>query len=249
MITWLLVALIGSASVSILFGVFLAGSLRLRNLPWAGLLAGMGVAVVAVILASSIDSLPSVSEPKPLGIARLILETSAYGAVVKGLIIGLPVPVIGLVAIHYAFRNFDRWSVPLSTSFIGLVIIVLFLGVLNAPAADVISGSLIVRQPSPAPTGSAPTGPPPTLIPFRPTLTPSPTAGESPMPPNFKVAFIGDQGLGANSVAVLQLIRDEGADMVSVIVILLDHVDVINRRSRQDDRYAGLGRDVGGLLG
>ena len=33
-------------------------------------------------------------------------------------------------------------------------------------------------------------------------------------PPNFKVAFIGDQGLGPNSVAVLQLIKDEGAQMV-----------------------------------
>jgi hypothetical protein len=33
-------------------------------------------------------------------------------------------------------------------------------------------------------------------------------------PPNFKVAFIGDQALGSNSRAVLQLIKDEGADMV-----------------------------------
>ena len=34
------------------------------------------------------------------------------------------------------------------------------------------------------------------------------------MPPNFKIAFIGDQGLGSASVAVLRMIRDEGADMV-----------------------------------
>ena len=33
-------------------------------------------------------------------------------------------------------------------------------------------------------------------------------------PPNFKVAFIGDQGLSDASRAVLQLIKDEGADMV-----------------------------------
>jgi len=33
-------------------------------------------------------------------------------------------------------------------------------------------------------------------------------------PPNFKVAFIGDQGLGPNSISVLQLIKDEGAQMV-----------------------------------
>ncbi len=34
------------------------------------------------------------------------------------------------------------------------------------------------------------------------------------MPPNFKVAFIGDQGLGRDSKAVLEMIRDEGTDMV-----------------------------------
>ena len=33
-------------------------------------------------------------------------------------------------------------------------------------------------------------------------------------PPNFKVAIIGDQGIGANAEAVLQLISDESADMV-----------------------------------
>ncbi|MBI4022416.1 MAG: metallophosphoesterase, partial [Candidatus Andersenbacteria bacterium] len=35
-------------------------------------------------------------------------------------------------------------------------------------------------------------------------------------PPNFLVAFIGDQGLSDNARAVLELIRDEGADMVIV---------------------------------
>ena len=38
--------------------------------------------------------------------------------------------------------------------------------------------------------------------------------GPGETPPNFKVGFIGDQGLEAASRAVLQLIRDEGADMV-----------------------------------
>jgi hypothetical protein len=40
------------------------------------------------------------------------------------------------------------------------------------------------------------------------------TTSPTTTPPNFKVAFIGDQGLGGNSRAVLQLIKDEGADMV-----------------------------------
>ena len=33
-------------------------------------------------------------------------------------------------------------------------------------------------------------------------------------PPGYKIAFIGDQGDGANAVAVLQLIHDEGTDAV-----------------------------------
>ncbi len=33
-------------------------------------------------------------------------------------------------------------------------------------------------------------------------------------PPNFKVAFIGDQGVNPNAVKVLELIKKEGADMV-----------------------------------
>ena len=35
-----------------------------------------------------------------------------------------------------------------------------------------------------------------------------------PTPPNFRVAFLGDQGLGADAVAVLQLVKSEGARMV-----------------------------------
>jgi len=34
------------------------------------------------------------------------------------------------------------------------------------------------------------------------------------VPPNFKVAFIGDQGLGPNATSVLQLIQSEDSDMV-----------------------------------
>jgi hypothetical protein len=40
-----------------------------------------------------------------------------------------------------------------------------------------------------------------------------PAAAQDP-PPDFTIAFIGDQGDGANAVAVLRLIADEGADAV-----------------------------------
>ncbi len=45
-------------------------------------------------------------------------------------------------------------------------------------------------------------------------LTPMAHAQNDIPPQNLKIAFIGDQGLGADSVAVLQLILDEGADAV-----------------------------------
>jgi uncharacterized repeat protein (TIGR02543 family) len=44
-------------------------------------------------------------------------------------------------------------------------------------------------------------------------LTPRARAVETP-PPDFTIAFIGDQGLGPDAEAVLQLIADEGADAV-----------------------------------
>ena len=48
-------------------------------------------------------------------------------------------------------------------------------------------------------------------------LLPNETAsqvGPTQTPPNFKVAFIGDQAIGQNAVDVLELIQTEGADMV-----------------------------------
>ena len=78
--------------------------------------------------------------------------------------------------------------------------------------------------PTPAPTATPTPVPSPTLAPppaptATPTPTPTPTkeAWTGPpgsMPPNFKVALIGDQGLGRNSREVLEMIKAEGADMV-----------------------------------
>ncbi|GJQ24287.1 MAG: hypothetical protein HBSAPP01_20770 [Candidatus Brocadia sapporoensis] len=46
------------------------------------------------------------------------------------------------------------------------------------------------------------------------TLRAETSASLSKTPPNFKVAFIGDQGLGENAEAVLKLVRSEGAQAV-----------------------------------
>jgi hypothetical protein len=50
----------------------------------------------------------------------------------------------------------------------------------------------------------------------RPAGTAAAQAAATPVstPPDFKVAFLGDQGLGKDSVAVLRLIKDEGAQAV-----------------------------------
>jgi len=40
------------------------------------------------------------------------------------------------------------------------------------------------------------------------------SAGAQLPPPNFTVAFLGDQGLGSDSEAVLQMVKDEGAEAV-----------------------------------
>ena len=93
-----------------------------------------------------------------------------------------------------------------------------------APAA--IPTATVPPQETPTPT-STPTPTPAPIPTPEPTATPKPTATPTPtptrgagagepksMPPNFKVAFIGDQGLGRGSRAVLEMIRGEGADMV-----------------------------------
>lgn len=41
-----------------------------------------------------------------------------------------------------------------------------------------------------------------------------PSGGSRDVPENFKIAFIGDQGYGANARAVLTLIKNEGADLI-----------------------------------
>ncbi len=82
-----------------------------------------------------------------------------------------------------------------------------------------IAGSDLKVCPNGGPGGPTPTPPtptPPTPTPTPPTSTPpvpTPPTGDVP-PPNFTIAFIGDQGLGSKAEAVLQLIKDEGTDLV-----------------------------------
>jgi myo-inositol-hexaphosphate 3-phosphohydrolase len=83
-----------------------------------------------------------------------------------------------------------------------------------------IAGSDLTICPNGGPGGPTPTPPtPPTPTPPSPTPptptppNPTPPTGDVP-PPNFTIAFIGDQGLGSKAEAVLQMIKDEGTDLV-----------------------------------
>ncbi len=51
-------------------------------------------------------------------------------------------------------------------------------------------------------------------LPVTPRLAWDAWAQTDPTPVNFTIAFIGDQGLGLNAQAVLNLIKNEGADAV-----------------------------------
>lgn len=59
-------------------------------------------------------------------------------------------------------------------------------------------------------------------------------------PPGFKVAFLGDQGLGPDSEAVLKLVKSEGADM---LVHLGDFDYTYNPQAWEDQTDRVLGRD------
>src|SRR3990172_65044 len=51
-------------------------------------------------------------------------------------------------------------------------------------------------------------------LPLLAIASPSSTLAPELPPPEFTIAFLGDQGLGGDAEAVLRLIRDEGADAV-----------------------------------
>ena len=142
MSTWLLVALASNAGVAILCGAFLAGSLRRTNLILAACLIGMGTAVLALLLVSSIDSFPSIFSFNPIRVAKRIWEISDYSAVLIGVLAGIPVSVIGFGAISYAFRA-HRWRTQMAAGFMAAVLLVLFLATVTAspsstvPVADV----------------------------------------------------------------------------------------------------------------
>ena len=65
---------------------------------------------------------------------------------------------------------------------------------------------------------------------------PTGPAGTTPTESNLRVAFIGDQGLGPDSVAVLELIRDEGADFV----IHSGDFDYVDDPDAWDDQITGV---------
>jgi len=135
--TWLLVALALNAGLVILAGAFLAGSLRRTNLILAACLVGMGTAVMALLLVSSIDSLPSLFRFNPIRVAKRIWELSDYSVVLQGLLAGVPVSLVGFGTILYALR-FHRWRTHAAAGFMAVVLIVLTLTTVIASPSSVV---------------------------------------------------------------------------------------------------------------
>ena len=118
MSTWLFIALSLSAALNILFGAFLGGSLRRWNLIWAGCLAALGVAVLALLLLASVDSFLSVFSFNPIRVAKRIWETSDQGVVIKGILAGVTIPVLGFSGFYYFFKEIRKMAGTLGHRFL-----------------------------------------------------------------------------------------------------------------------------------
>ena len=71
-------------------------------------------------------------------------------------------------------------------------------------------------------------------------------------PPNFKVAFIGDQGVNSNAVAVLQLIKSEGADMGARLTFTIHRQALLADQAVGEDTDCDAQADgylIGGAIG
>ena len=134
---WLLVALASNAGLAILCGTFLAGSLRRVNLILAACLVGMGTAVLGLLLLSSIDAFPSPFAFNPIRVAKRIWEVSDYLVVLQGLLVGIPISIIGFGAISYAFRT-HRWGVQSASGFMAVVLLALTLATVTASPSSVV---------------------------------------------------------------------------------------------------------------
>ena len=115
----------------------MAGSLRRTNLVLAACLIGMGSAVLALLLMSSIESFPSPFAFNPIRVAKRIWELSDYLAVLQGLLVGIPISIIGFVWISYAFRS-RRWGSHLAVGFMAVVLLALSLATITASPSSVV---------------------------------------------------------------------------------------------------------------
>ena len=146
MSTWLLVALGSNAALTLLAGAFLAGSLRRRNIIFALLLAGLGSIVIVILLMSSIEAWPSALQFNPIRVAKRVWETSDYGVVLKGILIGIPFPFLGFAGIMYGLRRNDSWRAISASGLLGLFLIGLLGATLSASPSVTVPNVDIAAQ-------------------------------------------------------------------------------------------------------
>lgn len=138
MTTWLLVALAANAQLAILCGVFLAGSLRKRDILWGTCVATMGIIILSLLLVSSVDSLPSPLGFNPARVAQAVFRGSDASVVVKGVLIGIPVPILAFAGVMFVLRNARQWYGPATAGLFASVLLAIFLATtLTATSAAV----------------------------------------------------------------------------------------------------------------
>lgn len=138
MTAWFLVALVIDAQLALLCAAFLAGSMHRSNVLWAACLAGIGLAALAMISVSSVESLPSVFHFNPVRVAQRVWINSDYSVVLIGLLIAVPIPLIGFGAITYALRRYQNWRGAGPAAFMASVLLALFVATLTTSSTAVV---------------------------------------------------------------------------------------------------------------
>lgn len=101
-----------------------------------GMLGRHGGHIFFLLGMSSVESLPSAFGFNTTRVAQSIIKTSDYQVVVNGFLMGIAAPLMGLGLLAIVVRHSHRLLGPVTTVFMGLVLLGLILGIIGtAPAA------------------------------------------------------------------------------------------------------------------
>lgn len=138
MITWLLISLFIHANICMLFAAFLIGSMRKRDIWWAAGLATLAAATILLLVLESVESLSLVFPFNPIRVAKRVWETSDYISIIKGMIAGVLVPVLGSGVIFGVLKKSVTSRAPALSLFLGTFLTaLLFATIFAKPSVSV----------------------------------------------------------------------------------------------------------------